>query len=1057
MFARIVEASLHGRVLVLAAALALLALGLATAGSLPVDVLPDLTRPMVTVQTETAGLSPEDSESLVTFPIETALSGLQDVARLRSVTSPGLSVVYAEFSWGSDPFRDRQLVAERIDAIRSQLAPIAEPRLGPLTSLMGEILLVSLQSRDGDTTPEQLRTLAEWTLKPKLLALPGVAQVLAIGGEVKQYEIRPDPRRMQLNRVSLAQINEAARGYGNNGGASFAASGGAEYSLRSIARPFRLEELAQAAVAWRGSGPIRLGQVADLAVGSRLKRGDAGFNGRPSVILSIQKQPGVDTLRLTAAVESALAGLDHALPPDVQRATVFRQADFIEESVGNVRQALLDGSLIVALTLFLFLAGGRATLVSLAAIPLSLAGAILALRALGLSVNTMTLGGLAIATGELVDDAVVGVENIVRRLRENARRAQPEPALLVIARATVEVRSGILYATLLVVLVFVPLFALDGVEGRLFAPLGVAYIAAILASLVVAVTLTPALSHFAFAGASAPPHERRWLLWLKTRYTSALQRMLRAPRIPFAVTLLVLLLAALAATQLPRAFLPAFNERTLTLNVLLQPGVSLDASNQVGSAAERLALGAPEVASVGRRTGRTEQDEHAEGLHYSELDIALHPGGRPRAEVIADLRARLSVLPATLVFGQPISHRLDHLLSGVRAPLAVKIYGDDLPTLLQLADEAVTRLHAIPGLSDVQADKLALTPQLDIRVDARRAAMYGVSPPRVQEALSELTVGLPLSRIVEGERRFDLVARLPQQQLDPATIGDVLVDTPGGAVPLRWLGDIQASQGPGQILRENLRRRIAISAYPGEGRFDEAVQQARGALAGLPLPTGYEVSFEGEFAAQHEAAQRIAALGLLSLLLMTAVLYGRYRSLSLSLIVLGNVPLALAGGIAALWLAHTPLSVASLVGGVTLAGIAARNGILKLSHYIHLAAEGEPFGDALILRGSAERLTPVLMTALIAAAALAPLLFAADAPGKEILHPVALVIFGGLISSTLLDSFITPLLFRRFGAAPLRRLLSFSSTARSEERSKRSKNRDVGFDGAVYRPGSGEL
>jgi HME family heavy-metal exporter len=1020
MFSRIVEASLHGRALVLAAALAVLALGTATARTLPVDVLPDLTRPMVTVQTETPGLSPEDAESLVTYPVETALSGLQDVARLRSVTSPGLSVVYAEFGWGSDPFRDRQLVAERIDAIRAQLAPIAEPRLGPLTSLMGEILLVSLQSDDGDTSPAQLRELADWILKPKLLALPGVAQVLAIGGEVRQYEVRPDPQRMRLDGISLAQINDAVRGYGNNGAASFAASGGAEYALRSIGRPFRLEDLAQAAVAWRGSGPIRLGQVAQLAQGARLKRGDAGFGGRPAVILSIQKQPGVDTLALTRAAEATLAQLDRALPPDVRRATVFRQADFIEESVGNVRQALLHGSLIVALTLCLFLAGGRATLVSLAAIPLSVAGAILALRVLGLSVNTMTLGGLAIAAGELVDDAVVGVENIVRRLRGNAAGVPP---LAVIARATVEVRSGILYATLLVVLVFVPLFALEGVEGRLFAPLGVAYIAAILASLIVAMTLTPALSAYAFAGLRQPPRERGWVLWLKARYLRLLQQALQAPRTVFAAAAVLLLAAGLAAWQLPRAFLPAFNERTLTVNVLLEPGVSLDVSDQVGSAAERLALQVPEVAAVGRRTGRAEQDEHAEGLHYSELDLALRADGRPRAQVLAELRARLSVLPATLIFGQPISHRLDHLLSGVRAPLAVKIYGDDLPTLLRLADEVSRRLQAIPGLSDVQAEKLALVPQMRIRVDARRAAQYGVSPPRVQDALTELGVGLPVSRIVEGERRFDLVVRLPQPQIDPAQLGEVLMDTPAGAVPLRWLGDVEAGSGPGQILREDLRRRIAVSAYPGAGRFDRAVAQAREALADLPLPAGYELRFEGEFAAQRAAAQRIALLSLLSLLLMTAVLYGRYRSLRLSLIVLGNVPLALVGGVAALWLTHTPLSVASLVGGVTLAGIAARNGILKLSHYIHLAGEGEPFGEALILRGSAERLTPVLMTALIAAAALAPLLFAADAPGKEILHPVALVIFGGLISSTLLDSFLTPLLFRRFGAAPLRRLL----------------------------------
>ncbi|MFI4980126.1 MAG: efflux RND transporter permease subunit, partial [Nevskiales bacterium] len=689
-------------------------------------------------------------------------------------------------------------------------------------------------------------------------------------------------------------------------------------------------------------------------------------------------------------------------------------------------------AVIVALTLLLFLAGGRATVISLAAIPLSMAAAILTLGLFGLSVNTMTLGGLAIAIGELVDDAVVGVENVIRRLRENALRAVPEPAAQVIARATVEVRSGILYATLLIVLAFVPLFALQGVEGRLFAPLGVAYIAAILASLVVAVTLTPALGYFAFARNASAPQERSWLHTLKARYARALQSTLKAPFVPFLFTALLLLGALFAAWQLPRAFLPAFNERTLTLNLLMRPGVSLDASNDIGTTAERLALAVPEVASVGRRTGRAEQDEHAEGLHYSELELALRPGGRPRPEVVADLRARLSALPATVIFGQPISHRLDHLLSGVRAPLAVKLYGEDLGELRRLADQVVQRLRDVNGLADVQAEPQADTPQLRVQVDPRRAAQYGVSPPRVQDALTELTVGGTVSRIVEGERRFDLVVRLPQAALDPATIGEILIDTPAGAVPLNWLGDVQVGNGPGQILRENLRRRVAVSAYAGVGRFDEAVQTARARLADLPLPSGYELHLEGEFQAQAAATRRIDGLALLSLLLMLAVLYARYRSLRFSLIILGNVPLAMIGGVAALALTHTPLSVASLVGFVALAGIAARNGILKLSRYLQLAREGEPFGDALILRGSGERLTPVLMTALIAAAALLPLLGAADAPGKEILHPVALVIFGGLISGTLLDSFITPLLFHRFGGAPLRRLLGDAEAATAD-------------------------
>jgi CzcA family heavy metal efflux pump len=1032
MFAWIVTASLRGRVLVLALAGALLALGVVEARRLPVDVLPDLTRPMVMVQTEVPGFAPADVEPQVTFPIETALSGLQDVARLRSVSTPGLSVVYAEFGWDTDPWRDRQLVAERIDAIRSQLPVNAAPRLGPQTSLMGEILLVGLQyTPDGDAAMD-VRDFADWTLRPRLLSLPGVAQVTVIGGQVRQYEVRPDLDRLRANAVSLAQVDQAVAGFGANSGGGVLVSGGAEYAVRGIGRPLQLEDLRQTAVAWRGSGAIRLGQVAELAEGARLPRGDAGVDGKPAVILSVQKQPGADTLALTAAAERLLAQADAGLPQGARRLTVFRQADFIRASVDNVREALLGGAVIAAVVLFLFLGSPRATAVSLAAIPLSLLAAVLVLEAFHQSIDTMTLGGLAIAVGELVDDAVVGVENVARRLRENALLAQPRPATLVIARATVEVRAGILYATLLVVLVFVPLFALEGVEGRLFAPLGLSYIAAILSSLVVAVTVTPALSGLAFAeGRRRPPPEPAWLQRLKSSYVRALERVLARPRPIYVAVALVMLAALLVAWQLPRAFLPAFNEGTLTINLLLEPGVSLAESDRVGQLAEHLALQVPEVAGVGRRTGRAEQDEHAEGLHYSELELSLRPGGRPREAVVADLRHKLSVLPASLVFGQPISHRLDHLLSGVRAPLAVKIYGEDLPTLRELAHQVHEALEDIPGLADVQVEKQNDAPELRVRVDARRAAEYGVSPPRVQDALAELTVGKPLSTIVEGERRYDLVVRLPQDSLnDPSVLKAALIDTPAGPVPLSWLADVDTAAGPSQILREDLRRRIVVSAFDSGGDFGRAAAKAKAALSELKLPPGYELRLEGEYAAQAQAAHRIGSLAILSLLLMAAVLYGRYRSGALTLIILGNVPLALAGGVAALALTRTPLSVASLVGFVTLAGIAARNGILKLSRYLDLAASGaEAFGPGLVLRGSAERLTPVLMTAGIAALALAPLLFAKAQPGKEILHPVALVIFGGLLVGTLLDSFLTPLLFVRFGGEATQRLADMDEPA----------------------------
>ena len=1023
IYSRLVEASLRNPVIVVALALILLAVGIFQTQQLPVDVLPDLTRPMVTVQAETAGLAPEDVESQVTFPLETALSGLQGVSRIRSLSSPGLSVVYAEFEWGTDPFRNRQLVAERVDSIRSQLAAIADPRIGPLTSLMGEIYLVALQAAPASSSPQQVREYADWSLRPKLLSLPGVAQVVVIGGEVKQYEIRPDLEKLKMNGVSLGQISQAASGFGNNTGASFADANGAEFAIRSLGRPFKLEDLEQTAVAWRGTGALRLGQVAELSVGTKLKRGDAGMNGQPAVILAIQKQPGADTLQLTHAIEHALAESDVNLPKGAQRSTLFRQADFIDESVSNVTEALLQGAVVVALILLLFIASARITLVALIAIPLSVLAAILVLHGFGFTINTMTLGGLAIAVGELVDDAVVGIENVVRRLRRNAELSEPSPLWRVIADATVEVRSGILYASLLIVLVFVPLFALDGVEGRLFIPLASAYMAAIAASLVVSITLIPVLIRFSLPVTTRLPQEPAWLRGLKLRYTRLLQRALAAPRPTFIVVGLLALIAAVVASQLPRSFLPSFNERTLTVNVLLQPGVSLEESNHVGALAETLSLKVPEVVSVGRRTGRAEFDEHAEGLYYSELEIKLRTDGRKRAEVVADLRAHLSVLPATLIFGQPISHRLDHLLSGVKAPLAIKIYGDDFAVLRNIAEKVRQRLAEIPGLGDVQVEKQALVPQLQVRVDPRRAAQYGASVPRVQDALAELTIGRTLSRVIERERRFDLVLRLPQEKITPDVIGQTLFDTPAGAVPLNWLADIEIAEGPNQILREGLRRRMVVSAYSGDAHFDHGAASVPAALKKMTLPAGYELKIEGESFAAQQATLRILQLASISLLLMLAVLYSRYSSLRLALMVLANVPLAMVGGIFMLAITNTPISIASLIGFVTLAGIAARNGILKVSHYLNLAlAEHERFGTALILRGSSERLAPVLMTALIAALALLPLLFSADAPGKEILHPVALVIFGGLISSTLLDSFLTPLLFQRYGAAPLLRL-----------------------------------
>ena len=695
-------------------------------------------------------------------------------------------------------------------------------------------------------------------------------------------------------------------------------------------------------------------------------------------------------------------------------------------------EALRDGAIMVGIVLFAFLLNMRTTLISLTAIPLSLLTTAVVFRWFDLSINTMTLGGLAIAIGELVDDAVVDVENVLRRLKENRALPEPRPVIEVVAAASREVRSGVVYATLIVVLVFIPLFALPGIEGRLFTPLGVAYIVSILASMLVATTVTPVLCYWLLPRLKRLDHGDSPLVKrLKTWDAHLLSWSFRRSGALMGTALAAVALAALAVSQFPRSFLPAFNEGTLTVNVLLNPGTSLEESTRIATLAERLARQVPEVSQVGRRTGRAELDEHAEGVHYTEMDVDLHASGRPREAVIEDLRARLAVLPATVSIGQPISHRLDHLLSGVRAQIALKVYGDDLDTLRAAAEQLRTRLAAVPGVADLQIEKQVLIPQLKIRLDYDAAAQYGVAPGAVLRSLQQLIEGERITQVVDGPRRIDLVVRLSDAAREPEALRQLLVPTPRGPVPLSRLATVEEGDGPNQIGRENGRRRIVLSANAQGRALSAVVADIRQTVADTPLPAGYFTALEGQFQAQEQAARLIALLAAVSLSLVFMVLYSRYRSVVLALIIMGNIPLALVGSVIALALSGQPLSVAALVGFITLAGIATRNGILKISHYINLCAyEGECFGDAMIVRGSLERLTPVLMTALVAAFALVPLLLAADAPGKEVLHPVAVVIFGGLVSSTLLDTLLTPVMYRRWGEAPTRRLID----ARTGER-----------------------
>ena len=1030
MFDFILHASLRQRLLVLGAAVLLMVYGALTLRDMPVDVFPDLNKPTVTLMTEAGGMAPEEVEQLVSFPLESNMNGMPGVSRVRSVSGVGLSIVTVEFEWGTEIYRNRQQVAERLNLVREQLPPGVVPQMGPISSIMGEILLIAvpIERQEGSgTQPMAVREYADWVMRPRLLTIPGVAQVIPIGGEVRQYRVEPLPAQLQALGVEREKLDAALRGFGANTSGGFLESRGREVLIRAIGRTSRIEDLQNLVVMVKNGQPVLLRQLANVSVAPAIKRGDGSYQGKPAVILSVQKQPIADSVTLTRDIEKAVADLARTRPPGVAAPVfLFKQADFIEHSVNNVEEALRDGAIMVAVILFLFLLNVRTTVISLVAIPVSLLVTALVFRYFGLSINTMTLGGLAIAIGELVDDAVVGVENALRRLKQNRAAAAPRPVAEVVAAATLEVRSAIVYATVIIVLVFVPLFVLPGIEGRLFTPLGVAYIVSIAASMIVSITLTPVLAVLLLprmkqlhAGDSPV------VAWLKRVDARLLHWSFSHARTLLAGALALVVLVAASVPFFPRAFLPPFNEGSLTIGLLLEPGTALAESNRIGRLAETLIAQVPEVTQVGRRTGRAELDEHAEGVHSSEMEVDLKPSERSRDAIIADLRARLSTLPAVVNIGQPISHRLDHLLSGVRAQIALKIYGDDLDNLRGLAAQLRDRLARIPGVTDLQIEKQVLIPQVKIHLDYAEAARYGVAPGNLLRSLQQMIEGEKVTQIVEANRRFDLLVRLPDEARGPQALANLLIATPGGFIPLSRIARIEEGSGPNQVVRENARRRIVLSANTDGRDLAGVIADIRNAMAATPLPPGYFTALEGQFQALEQAAQRIAFLALVSLALIFMVLYSRYRSTRLVLMIMGNIPLALIGSVIALWLSGQPLSVAALVGFITLTGIAVRNGILKISHYINLCAfENERFGKEMIVRGSLERLTPVLMTALVAAGALLPLLLFADAPGKEVLHPVAVVIFGGLVSSTLLDTILTPLMFWLWGEKPLSRLLA---------------------------------
>jgi CzcA family heavy metal efflux pump len=1015
----VIRWSLGNRLLVSAAALLLLVWGGVVAARAPVDVFPDLTAPTVTVLAEAHGLAPEEVEALITLPIESVMNGTAGVFRVRSNSAAGIAIVYVEFELETDIYRARQLVTEKLRQVRLP-AGVPAPTLGPISSTMGEIMLVSLTSTT--TSPMDLRSLADWVVRPRLLGVPGVSQVTMIGGERKEYQVLADPRRLALHGITLQELTKAVAA------ANAAAGGGVlerpheEYLIRGRARVHSVEDLARAVVTTRHGVPVVVSHVAEARIGAAHKRGDGSFNGRPAVVATIQKQPHGNTLEITRRVEDTLASLRPSLPRDVTIDTkAFQQADFIRRAVGNVKAALLEGAVMVTIVLFAFLWNVRTTLISLAAIPLSLVAGVIVMRWLDLDINTMTLGGLAMAIGQLVDDAIVDVENVFRRLKLNAQLAAPAPTLDVIFRASSEIRQSITFATLIIVLVFLPLFALGGFEGRMFAPLGIAYIASIAASLLVALTVTPVLCYYLLGRARAI-HDPRdsWLVaWLKRRYAAVLATVVRRPGLVIGAALAMLVVAVALVPAMGREFLPPFNEGTLNINASLPPGTSLAESNRVGALIEHTLRATPEVVSTTRRTGRAEQDEHAAGVNTSELEVVLRAGTRPYPVILAEIRENLSRIPALdLEVGQPISHRIDHLLSGTRAQIAVKVFGPDLATLRAKAGEVRAAMAGVPGIVDLLVEPQVGVPQVQIVLDRRAAAPLGVRAEDLAETVETAFSGHVVSQVLEEQRIVDVLVRLDAAaRRSVETLRATLIDTPAGArVPIAHVAEVHLDQGPNTINRENVQRRIVIQANVAGRDLGGVIDDVRSAVsARVTLPSGYWLQYGGQFESQERAAQQITVFSLAAIAGIFLLLYVALNSARLVALVMANLPLALIGGVVAVFLSGGTLSIASLIGFIALFGIATRNGIMLITHYRHLVdEEGVSLADA-VMRGSLERLSPILMTALVTGIGLVPLALGAGEPGKEIQHPMALVILGGIVTSTVLNMLVIPALYLRFG------------------------------------------
>lgn len=989
--------------------------------NLPVDVFPDLNRPTVTLLTEVPGRSPEEVEILVTLPLETVLNGLPGVERVRSSSGIGLSVVYIEFEWGSEIFRNRQLVAEKISQVKEKLPEGITPVMGPISSIMGQIQIIGLHSPDGSVSPTDLRTLADWTVRPQLLSISGVSQVIAIGGGIKQYQVLISAEKLKRFQLTLENVHTNLKTVSANTTGGFLNLEGKEYLIRNLGTVKSLDDLENSVVGTHFGKPVLVKDIAEVKIGHQIKRGDASLNGKSAVLLTIEKQPGANTLDITRRIDESLTGISRSLPKGVAlEADLFKQSHFIQTAINNVALAMRDGVILVFIILFIFLLNFRTTAITLTAIPLSFVITAVVLNWFGISVNTMTLGGLAVAIGELVDDAIVDVENVFRRLSENKRKSQQVSPLRVIYDASREVRNSIVLATIIVVLVFIPLFFLDGVEGRLFVPLGVAYVVSILASLLVSLTVTPVLcSYFLPKSKLAEKGESVFVRWLKKQDSRLLGWSLDHPRATIGGVLILFAVALVTLPFVGKDFLPKFNEGTAMISLIAQPGISLEASNKLGTKAEEILLTIPEIKSVSRRTGRAEMDEHAEGVNVSEIDVDFRPDGRKREIVLAEARDKLSVLEGIAInIGQPISHRLDHMLSGVQASVAIKIYGPDLSVLRRTAAEMEQALKGTAGLVDLNVERQVLTPQIKIQLLREEAARLGIVLGELSNTLEVALNGESVSQVIEGQKIFNIFLRFDDKsRADPDLIKETLIKImpDGERVTLKQIADIYEATGPNIINRENSVRRIVVSANVSGRDLSSLIREVKSKTASISLPEGYFVSYDGQFKSQAAATRLIVLLGLLSLIGIFVVLYIHFQSTFLSLQIMLNIPMALIGSVFAVFLSTKVFSVATLVGFITLCGIASRNGVMLISHYLHLMREeGESFSREMVIRGSLERLVPVLMTALTAAIALLPFAISHGMPGREILAPLAVVILGGLLTSTLLDIFLTPTVFYHY-------------------------------------------